>query len=283
LKGMPRLCAAWKAEPVRDRGLKKYAPKVRKEYERMLDHIAKWFVNFDVHQVQTHHIAKALDTKFPDKPRTHNAYRSLMALLFRYAIVKGLRTDNPVLRTTLGTMAEGKRKRYIRPDELAIIRANGDAKLGLVIDLAIITGQRIGDLIALEWRYVTDKGIIFHTSKEGVTVPVKMNDDLRLTLDALKGGITPLPTAPVIRTQAGGRYTYSGIYSAWRRACLPEDETKPRVLDAHIHDLRHNALTDAKAQGLDPQALAGHKSAQMTEHYLEQIELKWVEPVRLTA
>lgn len=285
VKGMPRLIDAWMRLEHREHGLRRYRPKVRKEYERMLGHIAHWFKNFDVHQVKTHHVAKVLDTKFPTRPRTHNAYRALLSLLFKYANRLGLCEGNPCAGDVLATMREGKRKRYITRDELAIIRANGDARLGLFIDLAIITGQRVGDLIALNWSSVTEQGVIVRQSKEGVTVPISMTDELRDTLHALKGGVNvePMPTLPVVRTRSGDRYTYSGIYSAWRRACLPAGQDKPRVLNAHIHDFRHNALTDAKAQGLDPQALAGHKTPEMTEHYIEQTELKWVEPVRIRA
>jgi integrase len=251
-KGMPRLCVEWERLKHQDFGLLRYRPKVRKEYGRMLKHIGDarsgWFKNFDVHQVKSHHIA-----------------------------------------TVLQTVKEGRRKRYITDDELAIIKANGDAKLGLVIDLAYITGQRIGDLIALTWASVSDKGILFLPSKvedtTEIPVPVKMTDQLRAVLEGLKGGVEPLPTAPVIRTQTGGRYTYSGMYSAWRRACLPANQTRPRVLNAHIHDLRRKALTDMRDQRGEAaaQALAGHASPEMTRHYMEQTELKWVEPVRLKA
>jgi integrase len=290
-KGMPRLCVEWERLKHQDFGLLRYRPKVRKEYGRMLKHIGDakggWFKNFDVHQVKSHHIATVLDTKFPDKPRTHNAYRALLSLLFKWAIRKGLRQDNPCAAAVLQTVKESRRKRYITDDELAIIKANGDAKLGLVIDLAYITGQRIGDLIALTWASVSDKGILFLPSKvedtTEIPVPVKMTDQLRAVLEGLKGGVEPLPTAPVIRTQTGGRYTYSGMYSAWRRACLPADQTRPRVLNAHIHDLRRKALTDMRDQRGEAaaQALAGHASPEMTRHYMEQTELKWVEPVRL--
>lgn len=87
-----------------------------------------------------------------------------------------------------------------------------------------------------------------------------------------------------MRTQTGGKYSSSGIYSAWRRACLPEDDEKPRVKNAHIHDLRHNAITNANRQGKNAQqGLAGHATRQMTEHYIENIEPEWVEPPRLKA
>lgn len=287
VKGMVRLCRDWRELKHHEFGLQRYAPKTRVEYERMLGHIERWFQNFDVHQVRSHHVAQQLDKKFANKPRTHNAYRALLALLFKWAIRKGLRTDNPCAGAVLATMTEPKRSRYITAEELAIIRANGDQRLSLFIDLALITGQRVGDLISLTWGDVSDKGIVFWPSKvehsTKVVVPVSMTDELRAVLDALRGDVKPLPTAPVVRTQTGGKYSYSGIYSAWRRACLPPEKDRPRVLNAHIHDLRHNAITNADRQGLNAQGLAGHATRQMTEHYIENIDLEWVDPPRLKA
>lgn len=276
-KGMPRLCREWKKAPG-EFGLQRYRPKVRKEYERMLDHIAHWFANFEPHQVKPHHIAKVLDTKFHDKPRTANAYKALLSLLFKFAIRHNRATVNPCASDLLSGMRENKRNRYINDEELSNIRKNGGVRLGLFIDLATITGQRVGDLIALNWSNVTDKGIVLTQSKEGARVAIAMTDQLRETLDGLRGNITRLPTAPVLTTQTGDRYTYSGLHSAWKRAC-----DKAGVKNAHIHDLRRKALTDARDQmGKEAaQALAGHKSQAMTAHYYEETTLQWVQPVRV--
>lgn len=276
-KGMPRLCREWKKAPG-EFGLQKYRPKVKKEYERMLDHIAHWFANFDVHQVKTHHVAKVLDTKFHNKPRTANAYRALLSLLFKYAIRYNKATTNPCAAELLSGMRESKRSRYIDDSEVERIKLAGGARLGLFIDLAIITGQRVGDLIAMNWSQVSDKGITLTQSKEGARVAIAMTDQLRATLDGLRGNVTRFPTSPVLTTQTGDRYTYSGLHSAWKRAC-----EKAGVTNAHIHDLRRKALTDATNQmGKEAaQALAGHKSPEMTAHYYEHTQEVWVQPVRV--
>jgi integrase len=47
-----------------------------------------------------------------------------------------------------------------------------------------------------------------------------------------------------------------------------------------FHDIRAKALTDAHNQGMDAQAMAGHSSSVMTEHYIKQREFKKVRPLR---
>ncbi|WP_230948690.1 tyrosine-type recombinase/integrase [Burkholderia multivorans] len=132
-----------------------------------------------------------------------------------------------------------------------------------MVDLAYQTAQRIGDLLALNWRNVSEEGISFHPSKtvnsSGVRLLIEMTRNLRETLDRARGGkITAI--GPVICTHAGGRFTYIGAYSAWKRACQRarwayEKDCEERgitpnrlhLIGVHFHDLRAKALTEATA------------------------------------
>jgi integrase len=53
------------------------------------------------------------------------------------------------------------------------------------------------------------------------------------------------------------------IYKRWKAACAAA-----RIEDANIHDLRAMAATDARAQGIDAQAMLGHTDAATTRIYL---------------
>jgi integrase len=65
-------------------------------------------------------------------------------------------------------------------------------------------------------------------------------------------------------TKRGGRpYSYRTVHDMWARAC-----ERAGVADATPHDLRAKSLTDAKRQGLDPQALGGHSTEAMTLRYI---------------
>ena len=74
----------------------------------------------------------------------------------------------------------------------------------------------------------------------------------------------------------GRRICDRTIRDKWERACKLSS-----VQDAHIHDLRAMAITAARAQGLDAQALAGHTSPAMTRRYLDSKEVPVVDsPIR---
>lgn len=67
----------------------------------------------------------------------------------------------------------------------------------------------------------------------------------------------------LIRGHPGRPLAYQPVWRDWRAACAAAG-----VTGATIHDIRAMAASEAKRQGLDAQALLGHKSARMTANYL---------------
>jgi integrase len=287
--------------------LPKYALKTREEYRRMATFIKSEFgPQWLIDDVRPADIAKFLDKHFETKPNTSNKYKALFSMIFAHAVRNGLRDANPA--TEVKGAEEKGRDRYITDAEFDAVRAAvmtgldgkptaSGAVIVCLIDLAYQTAQRIGDLLALNWQDVSDEGIYFHPSKtvnsSGVRLLIQMTPDLRATLDAAKAGKVKA-IGPVICTQDGARYTYSGAQTAWKRACKrariwyeakaaeANSPTDPRYLvGMHFHDLRAKALTDkGRLEGADAaQALAGHTTAEMTAHYTKSREVERVTPV----
>ncbi|QRQ86299.1 tyrosine-type recombinase/integrase [Cupriavidus oxalaticus] len=300
---MPALVDAWLLAK-----LGSYAPKTQEEYRRMATFIRSEFDDqWLVEDVEPKDIARFLDKHFEAKPNASNKYRALLSVMFTFAVRKGLRNANPV--TEVAGATEGKRDRYITDAELQAVRAAAllgnnnkptpsGAPIVALIDLAYQTAQRIGDLLALNWSNVSDEGIMFHPAKtvnsSGVRMLIEMTPDLQATLDSAKAGKVKA-IGPVICTQSGGRFTYSGAQTAWKRACqrarqryekscAESGETPdPRhLVGMHFHDLRAKALTDLRRQAgaAAAQALAGHTTAEMTAHYTKAREIERVRPVR---
>jgi integrase len=303
---MPALIDNWMLKK-----LGKYALSTREEYRRMALFIKSEFDHeWRITDVKPAHIARFLDKHFETKPNASNKYRALFSLIFQHAVRKGLRDVNPA--SEVAGAEEGKRDRYITDDELAAIRAaaltgrDGRATdsgpvIVCLIDLAYQTGQRISDLLALNWQDVSDEGIYFRPNKtvnsSGVQLLIEMTTDLRATLDAAKAGKVKA-IGPVICTQSGARFTYSGAQTAWKRACAraresyetackeatpPVQPVEIHLRGMHFHDLRAKALTDAKRlRGAEAaQALGGHTTADMTAHYTKSREVERVLPVPL--
>lgn len=288
--------------------LPSYAHNTQEEYRRMALNIRAEFIEYRVDEVQPKNVARFLDLKFSKTPSLSNKYRALLSVIMAFGVRKGLRNDNPV-REVSG-VTEKKRDRYIADGELEAIKdaarhddmgrsvPSSRAFIALV-DLAYLTAQRIGDLLALNWSDVTEEGVYFHPAKtvnsSGVRLLVAMSPDLRETLDAAKGGKV-VALGPVISIAAGGRMTYDSANKIWTRTCerarrryekkCREAGTAPDerwLVDMHFHDLRAKALTDKRrAEGAEAaQALAGHTTAAMTAHYTKSREVETVTPLAL--
>lgn len=313
---MTKLVDAWL-----EKQLPKYKSEdSRKEYRRMCGHIRTAFFDFHAKEVEPSAIGDFIDDNYADKPNMANKYKSLMSVIFAYGMRKGFCSKNPCVGVK--GLPETKRQRYITDAELAAVRHAAmywervDSKGGIVlepvdsgpmivcfIDLALITAQRHSDVLALEPRDIRPDGIIFYPSKTkystGVRVPIRMTAQLRAVLDR---AMACVPTDPalnpskyVIHTVDGRPYSYSGAHSAWVRAigralktylrkCAEAAiEPDPAMFaNMHFHDLKRKALTDAKIQGKDAQRLGGHADPKMTEHYIEDIQINWIDPVEIS-
>lgn len=247
-----------------------YAEKTRADYGRMLDGITEAFSEFNVAEVKPADVY-TFCKQWKDKPRSANAYRSLLAMLFTYGASTDWPNDNPAIHS-LTFKPEPKRDRYLTDSEIVRIKhgaltgkdARDNASGPMVcafIDLALITAQRVGDLLALEWTDVSEAGVYFHPSKTvnstGVRLLIETSPRLAEVLDRLGRA----KHGPVIHRQDGEPFTYSGLQTAWRRA-----RDRAKVRNAHIHDLRAKALTDMES-AKEAQALAGHATEGMTAHY----------------
>lgn len=288
---MPAVIAEWKLKvSVR------HAPKTQADDARMLDVIAESFRDFKAADVQAPDAADFL-AHFSDKARTFNGYRALLRELMRFAIERGHRRDNPI--DSLRTMPNPARTRYITDSELRRIKVGaiyGDdgkrTRSGLMtcalVDLAYLTGQRIGDLLELRWErdaddpdapHVAEDGLHFRPEKTrgrtGMSVVIEWTPRLRAVIERIKA----LQAERLLKRRAGQRVvsgllitgqdgkplSYWGASSAWRRALK-----RAGVRNAHFHDLRAKALTDKEAaEGMTQARRMGtHATESQTADYV---------------
>ena len=279
---IPALVARWELEV-----MPHHAGKTQADERRMGRVIADSFVEFAVEKVGPPHIAEFL-RPLRAKPRTHNGYRAHLRELMRYAIELGLRApgSNPV--TDVPTMTLKARTRYVTDSELRRIkvaanygedglRTRSGLMLCALIDMAYLTGQRIGDLLALEWEQVKEDGILFVPTKteksSGAAVLIEWTPRLLNVIERLKvlrrerRGFVP----QIFTTQTGAAYTYWGASSAWKRAVK-----RAGVAGVHFHDLRAKALTDVDAtRGMGAaRTMGAHTTETQTADYVRHKKAK---------
>lgn len=270
---MPSLIADW----LREVG-SRHSVKTQANNAYQTRTIMQSFVEFRARDVTPPDVVDFLK-HFRDRPRTYNAYRAMLRELMRYAEERGLREpgSNPV--DSLRTMTTKARDRYITDSELrrikvaALVGADGKRTrsgqtICALIDMAYLTGQRIGDLLTLEWSDIGKAGIAFDPAKvagsTGAKVLIEWTPRLRDVVDRLRA----LPHGnikTVFATQEGQPYTYWGASTAWRRAVA-----RAGVKDCHFHDLRAKALTDVdRLHGVvAAQRMGAHSTQSQTADYV---------------
>jgi integrase len=158
---------------------------------------------------------------------------------------------------------------------LAVARDDADA--GLLVTLALGTGARVGELLALDWSNVDlDAGIVSiagSRSRHGVG-PTKSHRGRRLVtlppfaLAALR--TQPRRTGPVIVTPDGQPMYPDKANKVWRAL-----RARSGFDGLRFHDLRGTYATLALARGMSPKALAdvlGHDPAVLMRTYAGPIE-----------
>jgi integrase len=275
---VPALIAQWEAEC-----MAAHAPHTQTDERARGKVIADAFVEFDVGQVETVDCSEFL-LQFKNRPRTFNAYRAQLRELMRFAEEKGRRPSGSNPLQSIKTMATPARTRYITDSERRRIKVAAmhgrDAKdtrsgpmLCALIDMAYLTGQAIGDLLALEWSAFSEAGITFARGKvahsTGARVTIEWSDKLRdverrlRALRVSRHAFTPR----VFTRQDGQPLTYWGASSAWQRA-----RKRAGVAGCTFHDFKAKALTDKEARdGMQAASAMGqHSTEQQTAAYVRR-------------
>lgn len=242
-----------------------------------------------IRRVSTRDVAEFLN-QWKEHTRMAQAVRSLLLDMFREALAAGWTENNPV-EPTRTRRHEVSRARLTLPDYFAIHEAA--AKMPpwaqRSFELALVTGQRRADLAKMGQRNVRNEKLWITQEKTEAKVCIPLS----LTLDAIGlsvGDVIERCRDSVIsprflhhsrhvgRAKPGDAirgHTLSGFFAEARDLsglCWPEGKTPPS-----FHELRSLSARLYTEQGINAQALLGHKSADMTAIYRDTRGAEWIE------
>jgi integrase/recombinase XerD len=196
---------------------------------------------------------------------TCNRMLALLKHVFNIAIEKGYVRDNPVRGIKKYKEAPWRRKYIYAEDELQTLVNAAATHLRPILVVAIGTGLRKGDSLALRWDQVDFEHnvITLFMEKTGEGIEIPMLPMVRETLSRLKG---TAGRSPFVLTYKGRQIDdcRSAFNGALRRSGLA---TK----GYHFHDIRRTFATMLYNRGVHLtkiQRLLGHKSITTTERYL---------------
>lgn len=237
------------------------AETTKEQYRQAAERLKEIFKNFTPQQVKSKHVA-AMKVSMAATPNMCNRMISFLRVVFGYAVEWQLVDSNPCVG--IKRHKEARRDRLLSDAEWSAIHEKANPRLRVIMELQYLTGQRIGDVLAIRRNQVTDAGIEFRQEKTDAKLLVRWSRQLRATVaaaEALSAGKPPALT--LLRGRYNGAPDYKSVYEQFKAASLAAG-----VEDASINDGRAKSATSTKAQGGDAQALLGHTSPAMTARYL---------------
>ncbi len=214
---------------------------------RRLDEITAWDVErYRAHRLETVSIATA------------NRDVALMKHLLGSAVRWGLLSQNPASDVKLGREQERPFRVLSQDEEVRLLSACAP-HLAPIVLMALNTGLRHGELLALEWRDVNlRRGTLeVRRSKSGKVRTVPLND-------AALGVLLKIPG------RDGAVFRFEGRAVRWVDTAFRAAVRRSGIATLRFHDLRHTFISRLVHQGVALpviQRLAGHSTIITTMRY----------------
>jgi integrase len=235
-----------------------HAESTQKQYRQAASVLAQMLAPLSVQDVSPRDV-KAVRRELQDTPAVANRTVTVLKLILQEAVDDELIPSNPAGGIKQPKLAA--RTRRLTDAEFRRIYAHADPLLRAVMSLCYATGQRVMDVASIRSEDISDQGVYVKAQKTGKEVVIAWTSDLRAAVAEARA-LKPNALRPT-HLWGFAPLTYPMIYKRWRMA-----RVAAQVADARIHDIRAMAATDARAQGIDPQALLGHTDAATTRIYL---------------
>jgi integrase len=231
----------------------------------------------------------------PISASTQAKHLRVLSAVFKVAVRQGLISRNPVdsLDVSQRPGAEHTEAPYFTDEELPVLLAALSDYDRPLVKLALLTGMRRGELLALRWSHVdllngTIHVRVAYTDGLGVSAPKSQRSIREVELTG--AAVTVLQELlqaqglqdddvllfpPLVPTEDGYRHGYDiarrVLYPAMKRAGIPRDGqhlTPPTKASRTFHSLRHTYARVALENGVELSWLSrqmGHSSTAVTD------------------
>jgi len=227
------------------------------------------------------------DAAFKKKKRHFANYvKTVLSLLFAWAVSRGLMEINPAARVKKIRRPKNatEANRAWTREELQIVLAENPFELRVAIALAVCTALREGDVATWLWSGYKDRLIQGRDAKTGSPVWMPVHPMLIALLEEHReratgraknkgANVVPLslsPEMPIVTGQRGGPMTEAGLRSNFFkviRRLVQEGKVAPRLTFHGLRTTTATMLADADCDDTTIQAVTGHKTVAMVAHY----------------
>lgn len=253
----------------------KLKPSTLRTYEMLLRiHILPAIGRIRVKDLELVHVARLHD-KQAATPRTANQSLAVVSKMLSLAETWGLRPSNSNPCGAVERFREERRHRYLTGPELARIgkaltKAEAEQRYQphviAAIRLLILTGMRVGELLAMRWEHLDEKTGRQQLPEHKTDARGERTVHLPPEAVVLLKTIPQHKLSPFIFAGAGKDGTIGSTLShAWQ-----DVREQAKCEDVRLHDLRHTFASEGIARGLTLAAiglLLGHSTPVTTHRY----------------
>lgn len=259
---------------------RRLSEKTIKDNNNKIKHISLAFSGVPLNNITTKEISIFLDKKISEGKKSYaNVLRTTLSDIFKTGIRKGVTSVNPVADTRANKVEIEKDR--ILLDEYKKIREEASkmaAWVGLSLDLALVTGQRVGDLIKMRWSDVSDKKLNVVQSKTKKMLSISLDhgiEEFNLTIRSVLESIKNLNDGSEM--VLGGR-SQKAVTDAYRKA-RDAANIKWRSKPAPFHEIRSlSGRLYLKQQNIEfAQNILGHATVEMTSKYIDGRQKEWID------
>jgi len=243
------------------------APTTRSDYERYLNIILAAWGGLEIAGLTPAHVLKLRD-KHQKTPAAANALIRTLSALISWSIPRGYRTDNPC--THVRKLKIGGGWEAWPWEMIDLVRSHGPTWMWQAAALALYTGQRQGDVLALTWSAFKDGLIEVRQEKTGKHLFVPAHQDLLTIIGEIERS-----SVRILTSTRGTPWTKCGFKASWQKA-LKGPLAPIREAGLVFHGLRKSSvvmLLEAGATEAEVAAITG-QSMQMVAHYAKQVNQK---------
>lgn len=245
--------------------------KTQVEQSAQLTRLDKVFGAMAPDDVLPVHIGQYLDKRGQKAPVAANREIALLSHVYTKALRWGFAQTNPC--RGIERNKEKPRERYITDAEYAAVLAVAPGPVGLAMEIAYYTGQRLGDVLKMRWADLAGNVLYVIQDKTGAKLHIEIGPELADVLASARQ-TGKLRSLTIIHNRHGQPYTVNGFESQFSKA-----RAKARITDFHFHDIRAKHATDKEDLGEHVRAIQaslGHASITTTEIYLRQKRVRKV-------
>jgi hypothetical protein len=206
------LVEAYKASPE----WKQLADSTRANGELYLKRITEAWGTLEVRGIEPKHVL-ALRDHYSGAPAAANNLVRCLSSMISWSVPRGWRTDNPCLLVPKLRGGEGYEPWPWEMIELAREHLRSD--LWQAAAVALYSGQRMGDALAMRWDHVSGNIIAVAQQKTRKRLAIPLHENLRGILSAI-----PKTAVTILTSTAGTPWTPDGFKTSWQKAFAPPRE-----------------------------------------------------------